>query len=259
MEGYERVAVSDIHVMEVCSPKHRVQRVQARDFYALSYRLSGKIVLEAEDARVVSVPDSITFTPKGMSYRTSVREDTRMIVVHFRLVKDIDFRVPSVFDASGSGLKGVFEQLAVAYRAGNPNDFECMSIFYSLLAALERIGMHRTSVPRCAVEARSQIDTMFSDADLSIAELAEATGVSDSYLRRVFGQAYGESPLEYLMRVRVRNAKVLLESEYFTVSEVAARCGFRSLSYFIQSFRAQTGETPGAYRRRREMGEARSQ
>ena len=185
-----------------------------------------------------------------MAYRTSVREDTRMIVVHFRLVKDIDFRVPVVLDSTGSGLKGLFEQLAVAYRAGNPTDFECMSIFYSLLAALERIGMRKTRVPRCVAAARARIDADFADADLGIREIAEAVGVSDSYLRRAFGRAYGESPLEYLMRVRVQSAKTLLESEYFTVSEIAVRCGFHSLSYFIQSFRAQTGETPGAYRKR---------
>jgi len=248
---YERAAVSDIRVLEVASKRHRVQQVQARDFYALSYRLAGNVVLEADGTRVISSPDSITFTPKGMTYRTSVREDTRMIVVHFRLVKDIDFRVPAVLDASGSGLKGLFEQLAVAYRAGAPNDFECMSIFYSLLASLERIGGRQTSVARCAADARARIDSDFANADLSIAELAETAGVSDSYLRRTFGQAYGESPLEYLTRVRIQSAKALLESEYFTVAEIAERCGFHSLSYFIQSFRAQTGETPGEHRKRR--------
>ena len=251
MAEYERVAVSDIRVLEVSSKRHRTQQVRARDFYALSYRLTGNVVLEVDGMRVHSIPDSITFTPKGMTYRTSVREDTRMIVVHFRLVKDIDFRVPAVLDASGSGLKGVFEQLAVAYRAGSPNDFECMSIFYSLLAALERIGGRQANVARCAAEARARIDADFSDADLGIGEIASTVGVSDSYLRRTFGQAYGESPLEYLMRVRVQSAKALLESEYFTVAEIAERCGFHSLSYFIQSFRAQTGETPGAYRKRK--------
>ncbi len=247
----EKVAVSEISVLEVFSKKHSVQSVSGRDYYALSYRFEGRVTLEGGGERVLSVPDSVTFTPKGMSYRTSIREDTRMIVVHFRLVKDIDFRTPSVVDARDSGLRSRFERLAAAYRVGGGNDFECMALFYRLLAELERLASPASDVPRCAAAAKEQIDASFADADLGIRELAGAVGVSDSYLRRAFGKAYGESPLEYLTRVRIQSAKALLESEYFTVAEIAQRCGFHSLSYFIQSFHAQTGETPGAYRRRK--------
>ena len=254
METRERIAISDICVIEVLSKKHRVKHVAGRDFYALSYRLEGKVTLESNGDRVLSVPDSITFTPKGMSYRTAVREDTRMIVVHFRLVKDIDFRVPAVINTHGNDLRARFERLAAAYRIGGGNDFECMSLFYALLADLERLANPITKGSRCALEARERIDALFANADLSILEIAESAGVSDSYLRRSFKEAYGESPLEYLTRVRIQSAKALLESEYFTVAEIAQRCGFHSLSYFIQSFHAQTGETPGAYRRRKHGG-----
>ena len=251
METFERVAVSDVRVMELNTARHREKQVPARDFYALSYRYEGKVILEAGDVRVVSTPDSVTFTPKGMSYRTAVREDMRMIVVHFQLVKDIDFRVPAVLEAVGSEIRGMFEELAAAYRAGEANDFECMAAFYRLLAALERIGQRQTLVPHCAARARERIDAEFANADFGIATLAEAVGVSDSYLRRAFGRAYGESPMDYLLRVRIRNAQILLESEFFTVAQIAARCGFHSTSYFVQAFHAQTGETPGAYRRRK--------
>ena len=80
--------------------------------------------------------------------------------------------------------------------------------------------------------------------------VAALVGISDSYLRRGFRAAYGEGALDYLLRLRIRHAKNLLQSEFYTVSEIALRCGFHSSTYFIQCFRAHTGETPNAYRMR---------
>ncbi|MBQ9784048.1 MAG: AraC family transcriptional regulator [Clostridia bacterium] len=253
MTDYEHVAVRDIRVMEITSPRHKAQKVPGRDFYALSYRYEGEIALSANGRRLVSTPDTVTFTPKGLSYTTSVRADTRMTVVHFRLVKDIELPFPAVLDAAGSTLKQLFSELAAAYRVSTPNDFECMAIFYRILATLERIGDPHRAVPACVTEAARLIDEHFCDSSLSIADVAERVGVSDSYLRRTFKRVRGESPVEYLLRVRIQNAKNLLQTEYFTVAQIARQCGFQSSSYFTQCFRAQTGESPAQYRRRKSL------
>lgn len=251
MEREDRVAVRGIKVMDITTERHRAKNVTGRPFYALSYRFAGEVTVETNGIRFVSAPDSITFTPKGVSYRTAVKERSQMIVVHFDLVRDVDFRSPAVIPNAGGELRTLFERLAAMYSVNAPNDFTCMSIFYQILALLERRGDTERRVPPCVEKAKRQIDASFTNADLSIARLAEAVGVSDSYLRRAFRESLGESPLEYLTRVRIRHAKNMLESEYFTVAEIAAGSGFHSAGYFIQSFRTQTGETPNGYRKRK--------
>jgi len=251
MSDFKRIAIKNISVMQICSPKHRSQQVKGRDFHALSYRLDGVVELESGGKRIVSEPNSVTFTPKGMSYRTTIKEDTKMIVIHFRLVKDLDFQAPYILSFAGAEIKRLFELLAAKYLKGEENYFEYMAIFYQLLFELERYARQDTVICDQAQDVKTLIDASFGDPSLDVAYLADKTGVSDSYLRRIFKRSFGESPSEYITRIRIQNAKILLESEFLTVEEVAQRCGFNSLSYFIQSFRARTGETPGAYRKRK--------
>ena len=72
--------------------------------------------------------------------------------------------------------------------------------------------------------------------------------ISASYLRSEFKNAYGVTPIEYLKHIRHQNALSLLASDYYTVEELAEKCGYGSASYFIQSFRKITGYSPLKYK-----------
>ena len=252
MELHPHRAVTHVNVLEVHSGKHAPKSVAAREFYALSYRLAGEVSLTAGGIRVRSTPDTVTFTPKGMPYTTSIRTDTHMIVIHFRLDEDVNIRTPFVLPAADTDLGELFLRMKEAYRISDPLNPECMALFYRLLATLERTDNSKNKAPLCVTRAREILEARFGDAELSIAEVAEAVGVSDSYLRRAFRISCGERPLDHLLHLRIRHAKELLQSEFYTVAEIAARCGFHSAGYFIQCFRAQTGETPNVYRKRKQ-------
>lgn len=250
MELSPHRAVTHVNVLDVHSPRHASRSVAARDFYALSYRFSGEVTLAAGGVRVLSKPDTVTFTPKGMAYTTEIRKDTHMIVVHFRLAEDVGANTPFVLPAGGTEIREQFLRLRDAYRVSDPLNFECMALFYRLLATLERESGTQSTSPLCVTRAREILEKRFSDAELSVAQVARECGVSDSYLRRAFRKACKETPLDHLTRLRIRHAKNLLQSEFYTVAEIASRCGFHSTGYFIQCFRAQTKETPNAYRKR---------
>ncbi|MBE6588941.1 MAG: AraC family transcriptional regulator [Ruminococcaceae bacterium] len=251
MKESRHAAVLGITVLDVHLGRHPRRTVAPRDFYALTYRFAGKVTIEAGGVRVLSAPDTVTFTPAGMSYKTSIREDTHMIAVHFRLSEELSFRKPAVISAADTQLSSLFSELKERYSVTEPLDFECMSIFYRILSELERIGYGTSPIPHCVREAKRYIDERFSDAELSVSALSSQTGVSDSYLRRAFRAFVGLSPAQYLSRVRLTRAMELLQSEYLTVSEIAQRCGYHSTGYFIQAFHAQTGCSPGAYRKQR--------
>ena len=61
----------------------------------------------------------------------------------------------------------------------------------------------------------------------------------------------GLSPTEYLNRVRIQHAAMLLSSTTRPLTAVAEECGFENMSYFHRRFREHYGTTPGGYRRRR--------
>jgi transcriptional regulator GlxA family with amidase domain len=84
--------------------------------------------------------------------------------------------------------------------------------------------------------------------DLSRQEIADAVGISQNYLSRIFQQELGVSPWEYLSRYRIKQAQDLLRDTDESITEVATRVGFEDPAYFSRVFRKQVGRSPQRYR-----------
>jgi transcriptional regulator GlxA family with amidase domain len=85
---------------------------------------------------------------------------------------------------------------------------------------------------------------------LSVSTLASELGVSRRSLERRFRAATGNSPGEYLQRVRVESAKKALEATDSPVSEIAQAVGYGDVPSFRKLFARSTGLSPARYRRR---------
>ena len=85
-------------------------------------------------------------------------------------------------------------------------------------------------------------------ADLSLDQLAGASGVSASQFGRAFRAQVGQTPYHYLVTVRVEAARGLLEHTALPIIEVALQCGFTQPSHFATTFRRVVGMTPREYR-----------
>jgi YesN/AraC family two-component response regulator len=79
-------------------------------------------------------------------------------------------------------------------------------------------------------------------------EIADAIGVSEDYLSRVFRQELGLSPWEYLNRYRILMATERLCHTSDNIGTVARQVGFKDPAYFSRVFRKVTGLSPSSYR-----------
>ena len=83
-----------------------------------------------------------------------------------------------------------------------------------------------------------------SDHELTIEKLASIAGYCPSYFRRIFKQVTGQSPQDYLIRIRLEHATSLLESGYYNVEQVSLLCGFDSTKYFSTAYKNASGVSP---------------
>lgn len=89
--------------------------------------------------------------------------------------------------------------------------------------------------------------------DITLDTLAEVGHMNKYHLAHSFKRDIGISPIEYLNSVRIREAKILLESTDYTISEIAGINGFSSQSFFTQAFKRKTSITPSGYRKKAAM------
>ncbi len=81
-----------------------------------------------------------------------------------------------------------------------------------------------------------------------LSELLSIAHMSRSTLMRVFRRATGQTPIEYLVRLRIQKAMELLRNSDRTITEIAMDVGFNDSNYFARQFRRQTGTSPRRFR-----------
>lgn len=76
--------------------------------------------------------------------------------------------------------------------------------------------------------------------------IAEGIGKNPKYISRVFKEETQEGILDYVNRLRIRKAQVLIRSGQFTLEQVSEMVGYASVRTFRRAFQKETGKTPGA-------------
>lgn len=94
------------------------------------------------------------------------------------------------------------------------------------------------------------IDEHYTE-ELTLEKLcAVGGGLSEQYLCRLFKQASGLRPVEYILKKRITAARTYLENSDMPISEVAEKTGFHNTSYFYRNFKKFTGTSPLACRQK---------
>jgi len=88
---------------------------------------------------------------------------------------------------------------------------------------------------------------------LRMEDVANALSISNRTLIRRFKQITGDSPIQYVQKLRIERSKYLLETSNLPLTEVMGRVGYHDDSTFRRIFKRYTGLTPGQYRHKFSM------
>jgi AraC family transcriptional regulator len=123
------------------------------------------------------------------------------------------------------------------------------------------IGQHllshygaRTSAPPAGClphyKTRRAIDYIQShyQEDIGFRDIALHLGMSPYHFARLFTQATGQSPHQFIMRCRIDAAKKMLTESQRSIADIAAEVGYKSQSYFSTRFALLAGMPPVVFR-----------
>jgi AraC-like DNA-binding protein len=201
---------------------------------------------EHRAARPDDTTVDIAFRPEAIARLLATADGERLVDDRGRLF------ARAVVDLDGHA-RNLVAALLAELRADRPGRSLAIDALASRLLLEGARARHREppSSRRQRGLALAAADYMAAHLDepLDLTQLGRVTSVSPWHLSRIFTQTFGISPRQYLIRLRIDEAARLLAEEDVTVSEVAARTGFRSLAHFRATFRRLKGTAPGCWRR----------
>ncbi|MFC4776219.1 AraC family transcriptional regulator [Paenibacillus sp. GCM10023252] len=152
-------------------------------------------------------------------------------------------------------MQASFNTIFQASKAGTSRDVQLVSALYAFLAELiegadcNSVQTMRGTLPKDYYMNKvvEFIEINYSRS-LAIAEIAEVVGLDRKYLARIFKEASGVSPQQYLIQFRVRKACQLLQETSLTISQIAYSVGYSNPLLFSKMFKQTQGLSPLAYR-----------
>lgn len=108
--------------------------------------------------------------------------------------------------------------------------------------------LNESNEPKALTDVKNYISKNYHK-DISISDIVNNVGVSQSFIFKLFRENEKTTPIEYIKNIRIEHAKKLLVSNInLNVRDVGKLCGFSDSSYFCMVFKSKTGITPNAFR-----------
>ncbi len=202
---------------------------------------------------VVSPPGVVhdTFINGRRHELTFIFEQTRFVCCFRHHGVGGSFAPPRV-----GGLPAIYSLLVAIQRYADDSgalppsmadDFRRLLLF-AFVNILEGAGRHLQNATDPVYTARWFMESNFADMSLDVKQIGEVAGQSPQNLNRIFRLHMGCSLWQYLMKLRLRHARELLETASVTVMEAAHLSGFADRSNFSKYFARAFGISPAVYR-----------
>jgi AraC family transcriptional regulator len=235
-------------------------------FNDVSDQITHKTGTETRPARSMA---RATYVPAGMPMWTSSHEFHRFRHLNLHLHKDrlLRFIAPTLGrSAAQLALSkpverqelGVVESLAcmlvdeIDHAVKHPLFAE--NLVGSILTGLLDLDIATSGRDRGRL-TQGQMNKLVASVDMrgnarvSVAEMAQVVGLSESWFGSAFKQTTGKTPMQWLIEHRINQAKKLLIEGELSIADIAARLGFTDQAHLTRAFRKVDGNTPAQWRR----------
>jgi AraC-like DNA-binding protein len=261
-------------------PNHR------HTYFEFIYCISGEIEQWVTGEVYILKPGDAIIIKSGMYHHTCTHVTTQYLVFHFdiemeevrsvfQLIKNPVIYADQIVNNQGSISRWVsnfIEEFSIKLQKKTPNlvqeDYlenldsavnilrlhsrvlELISILAQHFLSTERL--QDTDIPPSQIRIAQEVSNWLENnvsKKIKIEDLAKHLNLHRSYLSHCFKRTYGMSPSDYLIRIRIREARRLLMETDLSIENISQQLGFYSAGHFSRTFRSIMGISPLQFRK----------
>lgn len=222
---------------------------QNRPRWGIIIKYEGETVYTSGSKKIISNINNVIVLPKGCNYEWECVKAGGFATIEFEC--DTECREIFSFNVkNGEKILNMFKEMEYKRTLKKPMfETECIRDCYSIILKLaeENNKAYLSSdkqqkiLPAVEYIARNYTKNIKND------ELAELTGLSTVYFRKLFTNVYGVSPISYIRNLKIKKAKEMLRGDYGSITDIAYSLGYSNIYEFSRDFKKQTGVAPSKY------------
>lgn len=246
---------------EDCAPSHAYGPT-LRPYHLFHFVTSGQGILQIDDSTFsVYAGDAFLIPAEQMSYYEASSTDpwsyswagmTGLRATQY--VQNILTAAPERYVLRNLDIAkyaASIKKAAVLKETSAANYFLCETIIYELFFFLSQEVAHLTdpgSKSELATKIKFYIDAKYTEK-LRLDELADRFAIHPNHLSRVFREAYGIAPKQYLQNLKLEKSAQMLSSSNMPIRLIAESLGFEDQHSFSKAFKKYRGVSPRDYRK----------
>lgn len=232
--------------------------------------LEGILYLKLDDEEFEAQAGDIIFINEGVIhgglphnciYECIVFDIQRLLMhtdtcrFYIRLITKHQIIVQNHFTKNSHSLHRIINHLFISMQHSEPGSelitmgtlFELFGIIYQKKLYQDKIDATKSSRKMMQLKpVLEYIDSNYGQT-ITLNELSRIAGMSPKYFCSYFHSIIHRTPIDYLNYYRIERACSELSTSDLTLTEVAYRCGFSDVCYFIKTFKRYKGITPHRY------------
>ncbi len=252
---------------EKCAPAHSFGPA-ARNHYLFHYVLSGTGTLMADDSKGITQTYSIKSMQGFMIFPNQI---TTYVADHdlpweYVWIEFDGLRVKSILDTIGLSLdkpvyharnknlrKDMANEMLYIARNKDASPFHLIGHLYLFLDYLMRSAADEQMESGGKLrdfyihEALTYIEHNFQN-DITIEDIASVCGLNRTYFGKIFKEALGKTPQEFLVNYRMLKAAELLKLTHLSIGDISITVGYANQMHFSRAFKNCYGVSPREWR-----------
>lgn len=217
---------------------------------SVAYNASQAIELLSEHAFDIVISDVMMPDINGFTLCKRIKhnpETSNIVCILLTALCDAEFIVKGIHSGADDYITKPFSLEVLDAKLSNIIALKRRRANPEVLTNAPNTPIYTSLEEEFVLKVTQIINAHLEDAEYRITDLAEELCMSPSKLNRKFMDIVGKPPIEFIKKVRLQQAKTLLDSQRYSISEICYMVGFSTPTYFSICFKKEFGYSPSSY------------